>query len=73
MKYYFITYQGQRRDNDPSISIWQDVIDISPMEFLDELLKDENSPDTKSYYNDFYILNTCEISRKDYYKYKDAF
>ena len=32
MKYYFITYQATNRQG--SVSIWNQVIDTSPMEFI---------------------------------------
>lgn len=69
-KYYFITYQGQRKDNDSSISIWHKVIDISPMDYREILLNSEKR-NKDSYYLDFYILNSQEININDYLKYKN--
>jgi len=69
MKYYFITYQGSNRDG--SVSIWNDVIDISPMEFIKNITATEEVG-SNTYYN-FVILNTCKISKKEFKKYKLQF
>lgn len=76
-KYYFITYKGIRRDSDPSESLWQTVIDVSPMEFIDRLMRSENeaheSEDRKSFYMEFIVLNTQEISVGEFKKYDGHF
>jgi len=46
-KYYFITYQGVRRDSDPHIGIWHKVIDVSPMDYRQKLIDSENSAEEK--------------------------
>jgi len=69
MKYYFITYQGSNRDG--SVSIWNDVIDISPMEFIKNITATEKIG-SNTYYN-FVILNKCKISKKEFKKYKLQF
>ena len=67
MKYYFITYQASERWGD-SISVFNKVIATSPMRFVSELnsVKDEN-------YKNFVVLNTCEISEKEYNEFKGYF
>lgn len=69
MKYYFITYQGTNRQG--SKSIWNQVIDASPMAFIKAVQKVENEG-SKTYFN-FVVLNTCEISEFEYHEYNGAF
>ena len=73
MKYYFITYQGVRRDDDPSISIWHDVTDLSPMEYRQGLISAEEDSKRKSYYMDFLILTTEEITEEQFKKWDGKF
>ncbi len=65
MKYYFITYQAENKQG--SISIWNDVIKGSLMEFILQ----SNAMD--STYNNFVILNHCEITKEEYNKYNSSF
>lgn len=69
IKYYFITYQASNRQG--GISIWNEVIATSPMKFIKNT-EQENDKGSNTYYN-FVILNTCEISKKEFNKYKDNF
>ena len=69
MKYYFITYQA--KDIRGTVSVWNEVIDISPMEFI---LKVESVEEAGSqYYRQFAVTNTCEISQEDFNKHKGQF
>lgn len=69
MKYYFITYQATNRQG--SVSIWNDVIDKSPMEFIIDIEKTEEMG-SDTYYN-FRVLNTLVISKNEFDKFKDHF
>lgn len=62
MKYYFITYQATNRQG--SVSIWNDVINTSPMKFIKDIQKTEEKG-SNTYYN-FVVLNTCEISDEEF-------
>lgn len=69
MKYYFITYQATNRQG--SVSIWNDVIDKSPMEFIIDIERaEEMGSDT--YYN-FRVLNTLVLSKEEFDKFKGHF
>jgi hypothetical protein len=68
-KYYFITYQASNRDG--SISTWNQVIDISPMQFIKGVSEYEEM--NSGNYISFRVINTCEISLVDYIEYKDRF
>tara|TARA_R110000796_G_scaffold162503_1_gene279265 strand:- start:9865 stop:10077 length:213 start_codon:yes stop_codon:yes gene_type:complete len=70
MKYYFITYQAKIRCGD-NMSIWNRVIDISPMEFIKRVEKAEE--EHHGYHYSFTVCNTCEITKEEYNKYKDEF
>lgn len=71
MKYYFITYQAT--NNEGSISRWNQVIDISPMEFIKKVEATEDGATPYRKYRSFVVINTCEISVEDYNKYEDEF
>ena len=62
MKYYFITYQARNRQG--SVSIWNDVIDTNPMEFIKHVREVEEKGNN-IYYN-FVVINTCEITEKEF-------
>jgi len=67
--YYFITYQGINRGG--KISIWNQVIMQTPMDFIKEVERAEReSSDT---YRNFVVLNTCVISKEDYEKFASQF
>jgi hypothetical protein len=68
--YYFITYQGMNRNG--SISIWNQVTNRTPMEFIKEVERVERES-TGTYYRDFVVLNTCLISKEDYEKFHGEF
>jgi hypothetical protein len=72
-KYYFITYQGVRRDTDPSKRMWHTVIDISPMEYRQKLIDSENNAveNGRSSYCDFYIINCTRISKQEFEKWNN--
>ena len=69
MKYYFITYQATNRQG--SVSIWNDVINESPMKFIKDIQKTEETG-SNTYYN-FLVINTCEISEDEFNKYDGHF
>ena len=69
MKYYFITYQATNRQG--SVSIWNDVINESPMKFIKDIQKTEERG-SNTYYN-FVILNTCEISEDEFNEFDGHF
>ena len=67
--YYFITYQGINKDG--SISIWNQVTMLTPMEFIIEVERVER--ESTGTYRDFVVLNTCLISKEDYEKFHGEF
>lgn len=69
MKYYFITYQATNRQG--SVSIWNDVINESPMKFIKDIQKIEEKG-SNTYYN-FVVLNTCEISEEEFNQFDGHF
>lgn len=69
MKYYFITYQATNRQG--SVSIWNDVINESPMKFIKDIQKTEEKG-SNTYYN-FVVLNTCEISEDEFNEFDGHF
>jgi hypothetical protein len=69
MKYYFITYQATNRQG--SVSIWNDVINESPMKFIKDIKKIEEKG-SNTYYN-FVVLNTCEISEDEFNEFDGHF
>lgn len=69
MKYYFITYQATNRQG--SVSIWNDVINKSPMKFIKDIQKTEEKG-SNTYYN-FVVLNTCEISDEEFDEFDGHF
>jgi len=71
MKYYFITYQATTRKTPYSVSIWNQCIDVSPMEFIKKVEVDE-SFGSRTYLN-FIVINTLEISLQDFEKYDGYF
>ena len=71
MKYYFITYQASNRHG--VISTWQEVINVSPMEFIEYAADTERKSEMGNMYYNFVIINTCEISEDDFNKFKDCF
>ncbi len=68
-KYYFITYQATNRQG--TTSCWNQVINVSPMFFIQHLAKVEEAG-SQTYYN-FVVINTCEISAEEYERFKDQF
>ena len=69
MKYYFITYQATNRQG--SVSIWNQVINESPMKFIKHVQRIEEEG-SNAYYN-FVVLNTCEISEKEFNEFDGHF
>jgi hypothetical protein len=61
-KYYFITYQATNRQG--TDSIWNQVINVSPMKFIKDIETYEQKG-SNTYYN-FVVLNTCEISEDEF-------
>lgn len=69
MKYYFITYQATNRQG--SVSIWNQVINQSPMKFIKHVQEvEERGSNT---YHNFVVINTCEISEDDFKSYDGRF
>jgi len=69
MKYYFITYQATNRNG--ISSMWNQVIDISPMAFI-KMVSDVEKNGSKKY-SSFVIINTLEISKEEFNGYDDYF
>lgn len=69
MKYYFITYQATNRQG--SISIWNKVINKSPMKFIKDIEKTEL--EGSNTYHSFVVLNTCEISEDEFNEFYGYF
>lgn len=69
MKYYFITYQATNRQG--SVSIWNEVINETPMKFIKGIQKTEEKG-SNTYYN-FVVLNTCEISEDEFNEFDGHF
>ena len=69
MKYYFITYQATNRQG--SVSIWNQVINQSPMAFIKHVQSVEESG-SRTYYN-FVVINTCDISEKEFNEFDGHF
>jgi hypothetical protein len=68
-KYYFITIQAMYKN---SLHTWNQVIDISPMDFLKQC-EDVSVKEENAYYRNFIVLNTCLISEEEYNTYKGQF
>lgn len=71
MKYYFITYRSAIRKNPSTYSIWNQCIDISPMDFIKNL-EEAELVGNGSYFC-FVILNTLEITKEEFKKFKGKF
>lgn len=69
MKYYFITYQATNRQG--TDSIWNQVINVSPMKFIKDIELYEQKG-SNNYYN-FVVLNTCEISEEQFKEFDGHF
>ena len=69
MKYYFITYQATNKQG--SVSIWNQVINKSPMEFIKSIQETEERGSNT--YHNFVVINTLEISENEFYIYKYNF
>jgi len=69
MGYYFITYQATNKQG--SVSIWNQVIDQSPMKFI-KYMQDMEEKGKNTYHN-FIVINTCEISETDFITYDGYF
>jgi len=68
-KYYFVTYQAEAKGGHKDS--WNQVIHCSPMEFITNVAKVElNGSQT---YNQFVVINTCEISKKEFNDYCGRF
>lgn len=70
-KHYFISYGAIRRD-DHRLMYWNDVIDITPMEFIE---RNQVSPDNlgDENYKHFHIVSCTEITEADFKKWKDKY
>lgn len=55
-KYYFITYQATSRDHDSHVAIWNEVIDESPMNFINLVEKTEEKGSDR--WINFRVINT---------------
>ncbi len=65
MKYYFITYQAENHQG--SKLMWNRVINESPMKFIKRIAFIDSD------YNDFVVINTCEISEEEFNEYNNFF
>jgi len=70
-KYYFITYQAKSRNFQPQITYWNDVTDLSPMQFILDVIKIEKNGDDN--WINFVVTFAMEISVEDYNKFKGNF
>jgi hypothetical protein len=70
MKYYFITYQAKTKYG---INIWNEAIDISPMQFIRDNEEAETKAPHEGGYYEFRVLNTCEISKEEFNKWDGEF
>lgn len=69
MKYYFITYQATNKQG--HVSIWNDVIKETPMDFITRVeCVEEMGSGT---YKNFIVLNTCKISKEDFDRFDGCF
>jgi hypothetical protein len=68
-KHYFVTYQATNRQG--SVSVWNQVIDTTPMDFIQEVALTEST--NSGTYRNFVVLNTLEISEEEYLKHKGMF
>jgi len=64
-KYYFITYQATNRDGDTSV--WNDVINESPMRHITRIREGDEV------YRNFVVLNIHEITKNEYKVYEGHF
>lgn len=69
--YRFITYGAKNLDGTSNYNYWNEVIDISPMEFIKKVENDENKGG--NYYGLYHVVSACEITQKEYKEYKDNF
>lgn len=70
-KFYFITFESKQRKDNTTVKR-NDVIFVSPIEFM-ALINDELKNNTNSRYYDFILINSLEITKEEYLKYKDKF
>ena len=75
MKYYFITYQATNQQG--SVSIWNQVINVSPMKFIKHVQSFEETRYTAKRiiggYANFIVINTCEITASEFNEYDGYF
>jgi len=69
MNYYFITYQATNKQG--SVALWNQVIDVSPMEFIKHVADVEEKGSRE--WNSFVVINTCEITINEFIRYKGQF
>jgi len=70
--YYFVTYRAELKKEN-NYTIWNDCINISPMDFILKAEKYESESINGGYYKNFRILNTVEITKDEYIRYSDKF
>lgn len=68
MKYYFITYSAKSASGH---SVWNDVINCSPMKFIKDTEEAEGKG-SKVYY-DFIVTNTLEITKSEFEEFELEF
>ena len=76
-KYYFISYSAHHRQSGVWNN-WNDVIDCSPMEFIEQCMEAEEEEKRKGYSIDYrfdkYIILSCtRISRRKFKKYNGTY
>lgn len=68
-KYYFIAYQGTNRQG--SVSVWNAVIDVSPMEYIKRVRETEELGSRT--YVDLTVTCALEISEREFISYIGTF
>lgn len=67
MKRYYFIYYSMRSGRHDARAYWNQLIDVTPMEFLLEMRKDED----KDSYWDTMIESSIEVTKEDFDKYYD--
>ena len=70
-KYYFITYEAKSRRENISQK-WNHVVSISPIAVIAEQ-NSEARKNANSRFYDYILINSIEIIKEEYLKYKDKF
>ena len=71
MKYYFIAY-GAKHTSDGEHEVWNDVIAVSPMEFIKDVEKTAQESGNENY-RDYVVLCVLEITKEEFEKFDGHF